>query len=80
MLQILGLISALEQTISSFSSKNIKDDLRKLLISFGNAIVEVIKERQSEVAISQNGSFSNDYDAGELSTFIYNLGRREFFT
>lgn len=66
-------MSALEKTICSFSSKNTKDNFRKLLVSFGNAIVEVIKERQSEVTVSQGTSTSNDYDAGSNTENFYTV-------
>lgn len=63
--QILGLISALDKTILSFGSKNTKENLRQLLISYGNAIVAVIKERQLEVSCNHNNNASNYHETGE---------------
>lgn len=45
----MNLIAELEKTMNSYLSKTAKDDVRKLLVAYGNAIVEVIKERQNEI-------------------------------
>ncbi|KAL6963456.1 hypothetical protein U1Q18_043274, partial [Sarracenia purpurea var. burkii] len=62
---ILGLTSALDKTIQSFSSKTTKDDLRKLLVSFGSSILDVMKERQSEVIFTQSNGTKGDYDTSK---------------
>lgn len=57
-LQVLGLMSILEKTMNSFTSQSTKDDMRQLLIAYGKAIVDVIKERQSEINYSNSGANS----------------------
>ncbi|XP_065207443.1 uncharacterized protein LOC135836491 [Planococcus citri] len=63
--RILVLISNLDKTIQSFSSKTTKDDLRKLLIAFGASILDVMKERQSEVIFNQSNGTIGDYDSSK---------------
>lgn len=58
-LQILALMSLLENTMNLFTSKSTRDNMRQLLLAYGKAIIEVIKERQSEINYSSSGA---DYE------------------
>lgn len=42
-----------------FTSKSTRDNMRQLLLAYGKAIIEVIKERQSEINYSSSGA---DYE------------------
>lgn len=59
----MSLTSELEKTINSYSSKTAKDDVRKLLVAYGNAIMDVIKERQNEIN-SLNGCGDSGISSG----------------